>query len=154
MGENRTFPHFGRAQVGVDFALLDLPVITEHCVLICCSMRMLGSCPGGMATGVLQRGHDGAMRSCLAASYLSHWCAVGRKCSPQKACAQCWHLKGRKSTTRQEGAEHCLPMSRSCWSRSGVADPDMVDRGVARGWGIVEVGCTESAAMIEVVVVV
>ena len=33
MGENRTLPHFGRAQVGVpDFAFL--PVMTEHSLLM------------------------------------------------------------------------------------------------------------------------
>ncbi len=56
IGENRTLPQLGRAQWGVDLALLDLPVMTEHSVLIWRSMRMLGSCPGGMATGVLHRG--------------------------------------------------------------------------------------------------
>ena len=42
IGENNTFPHFGRAQVGVpDFAFL--PVMTEHSVLKCRSIRMFGS---------------------------------------------------------------------------------------------------------------
>lgn len=56
IGEKSTFPHLGRAQWGVDLALPDLPVMTEHSVLIWCSMRILGSCPGGMATGALHKG--------------------------------------------------------------------------------------------------
>ena len=58
MGEKSTLPHFGRAQWGVVLALPDLPVMTEHSLLKCRSMRTFGSCPGGMATGVLQSGPD------------------------------------------------------------------------------------------------
>ena len=57
MGANRTLPHFALAQCGPDDAFV-FPVITEHSVLICRSMRTFGSCPGGMATGVLQSGPD------------------------------------------------------------------------------------------------
>lgn len=76
MGAKSTFPHFARAHTGVDF-FWDLPVMTEHSELMWASMRMLGSCPGGTATGVLHRGHDGAMRLYLLASYLLQLCSSG-----------------------------------------------------------------------------
>jgi len=42
MGANKTLPHFPRAHTGPDL-VCRLPVITEHSVLMCCSMRTLGS---------------------------------------------------------------------------------------------------------------
>lgn len=46
--------------MGVDLALPDLPVITLHSLLMCLSMRIFGSCPGGIATGLL---HNGPFRN-------------------------------------------------------------------------------------------
>lgn len=42
--------------MGEDLALPDLPVMTEHSSLKWRSIRMLGSCPGGIAIGTLHKG--------------------------------------------------------------------------------------------------
>jgi hypothetical protein len=56
MGEKRTFLQPPRAQIGIVLAFPDFPVMTEQSLLKCSSMRTLGSCPGRIATGVLQSG--------------------------------------------------------------------------------------------------
>lgn len=56
IGEYRTLLHFRFAQVGFFFTGT-LPVMTSHSLVKCLSIRMLGSCPGGMAIGVLHSGH-------------------------------------------------------------------------------------------------
>lgn len=59
IGAKSTLLHLPRAQVGADLALPDFPVITLHSVPMCLSMRILGSCPGGIATGLLHNGPFG-----------------------------------------------------------------------------------------------
>lgn len=59
IGAKSALPHLSRAQMGVDLALADFPVITLHSLLMCLSMRIFGSCPGGIATGLLHNGPFG-----------------------------------------------------------------------------------------------
>jgi len=54
MGEKRTFLQFPFAHTRDVFALA-LPVITEHSLVKCMSIRIFGSCPGGIATGLLHK---------------------------------------------------------------------------------------------------
>jgi len=55
IGAIRTLAHLLLEQTGVDLDF-NLPVITEHSELMCCSIRMFGSWPIGIAIGSLQRG--------------------------------------------------------------------------------------------------
>jgi hypothetical protein len=55
---NRTFPHFGLAHLGVVLAFCDRPVMTEQSMARWRSILILGSSPGGMGTGSLQRGPE------------------------------------------------------------------------------------------------
>ena len=120
----RSFPHLGLAHLGVALAFFDRPVMTEQSMLRWRSILRLGSSPGGMGTGSLQRGPEhhanwsrqeklqgrysqsGATRLYLASSYFAQLCEAGLKCSAQKEFAQCWQLKGKKSTSWQVGCEH------------------------------------------------
>jgi hypothetical protein len=67
---------------------------------------------------------EGATLLCLLSSYSGHLCASTLKCSPQNDLAQCWHLNGKKSTSRQCGSEHCFPTDRRRSSRSEVVAMD------------------------------
>jgi hypothetical protein len=130
---NRSFPHFGLAHFGVALAFFDRPVMTEQSTARWRSILTLGFSPGGMGTGSLQRGPEynegwtrrqekirgrytqsGATRLYLASSYFGQLCEAGLKCSAQKESAQCWHLKGKKSTRWHIGCEHWRPTSNIC----------------------------------------
>ena len=130
---NRSFPHLGLAHFGVELAFFDRPVMTEQSKVRWRSILTLGSSPGGMGTGSLQRGPEynggwtrrqekirgwysqsGATRLYLASSYFAQLCEAGLKCSAQKESAQCWHLKGKKSTRWHVGCEHWRPTFNIC----------------------------------------
>lgn len=55
IGEKRTFLQFPLAQTRDGLAFV-LPVITEHSLVKCASIRTFGSSPTGIATGVLHKG--------------------------------------------------------------------------------------------------
>ena len=55
---NRSFPHLGLEHFGVVLAFCDRPVVTEQSIARWRSILMLGSSPGGMGTGSLQRGPE------------------------------------------------------------------------------------------------
>jgi len=109
----------GLEHFGVVLGFCDRPVITEQSIARWRSILMLGSSPGGMGTGSLQRGQSGATRLYLASSYFAQLCEAGLKCSEQKEFAQCWHLKGKKSTRWHVGCEHWRPTFNICSSRAG-----------------------------------
>jgi hypothetical protein len=58
IGTNRSFPHLGLAHLGVALAFCDRPVMTEQSTVRWRSILRLGSSPGGMGTGSLQRGPE------------------------------------------------------------------------------------------------
>lgn len=53
---NSSFPHLGLAHLGVALAFCDRPVMIEQSMLRWRSIFRLGSSPGGIGTGSLQRG--------------------------------------------------------------------------------------------------
>jgi hypothetical protein len=56
IGANRSFPHLGLGHLGVALAFCVRPVMTEQSTVRWRSILRLGSSPGGMGTGWLQRG--------------------------------------------------------------------------------------------------
>jgi hypothetical protein len=56
IGANKSFPHLGLPHLGVALDFCDRPVMTEQSMVRWRSILRLGSSPGGIGTGLLQRG--------------------------------------------------------------------------------------------------